>query len=477
MRIQNDICDLPNTEEGNDTIREALETAKPVTPEPVPATTEERKDGPPPGIPDDLIERLPSPLSSGARHIDGVNERDVFLTAALPVIAGALPNVRVRHRDGLEGIGIYTATFAPAGSGKGALKYAYRLGKEIDNQLYSQSVADAHRYKEEGEEGEPPLSPSFYLASNTSARAVVDRLAANGERGVICDSELLTAILTGQQDWGQYRDVLLKAAHGEPIMIDRAKGERVRISSPSLSVAVTGTLSALPRFFPSMEDGLFSRFSFLTFEDSTQWRSQRPTEEGARCSEVLDILAVELHTLYRCLAERDAPLIVELTSGAWDRHDAHFSNLLPIGPDPFAASVRRAGLTAVRVSAILAVLRAFEEGRVDVGKVDRLTVEERDSDAANELVTVWLNHARYLSRSLPGTQPPAQRGMTEEKSRFRDELAKLGEFGPREAFETATRLGIEASERSIEKWIGGGIPGIIRTRRGVYRVTGSPGQD
>lgn len=481
----NDILDLPDTPEMHDAIFEALQNAKPVTSDrSVTDTTEEDPiGGLPPLLPVDLIDRLPSPLSAGARHMKTDEERSVFVTAALPVIAGAMLNVRVRHSDGLVDIGLYTATFAPAGSGKGALRYAHRLGKEIDRHLYDASVLAQQRHKDEGEDGEPPPFRSLFLSANTSGRAVVDNLSANGERGVICESELLTAIQTSKQDWGQYRDVLLKAAHGEPITLDRAKGERVRISSPSLSFTVTGTLSALPRFFQSQEDGLFSRFSFLTFEGSAEWRTQRPRdEEGDVLSDVLDNLALDLQRLYIILAKRSTPLIVDLAPESWDRHFQHFKELHDtrwVGNAPFSASVKRAGLTTVRVSAILAVLRGFEEERIDLTTVERITVEERDFEAAIELVTLWLHHALYLSRMLPDTaaapRTSSGRRLSEEQRRFLNELTKLDEFGLTEAIELAENIGIGVSKRTIETWLGGALPGVKRVKRGRYQAT-SPSQ-
>ncbi len=475
-RPNNDVLDLPDNPAMNDALREAIESpveSNGSSGPPIDRADEfivgAASDKPPPGIPDELIDRLPLLLKYAVQFMDGESEKSVFLTTAFPVLTGAMKNALLRHGDGNLGLGLYSATFAPAASGKGALRWSRRLGALIDERLYRESDEQIRAFMESGEKGEPPARRSFYVASNSSGRAMVDRLMANGGHCVVCDSELLTAIQCGRNDWGYYRDLLLKAAHGEEIQIDRSGGMRIRIPDPVVSFAVTGTFSTFVEFFPSQEDGLFSRFLFFSFDGGSQWKSQRPSESTDRRDGIIELLSKQVDEMHATLSTRETPLLVGLSEAAWNRHDGTFSRLLPPGNDPFGGAVKRSGVAAGRIAAALAVLRAFDDG-IDLATVERLTVDDADAETALQLVLIYFQHARYLASTFGGWLPPAAVGLTVEQQRLYAALSQFDTFTPRDAFDEAGRMDLTVSERTVERWITGGIPGIIKLRHGVYRV-------
>lgn len=482
-RPHNDVLDLPDDSATNNALREAIEAPIPVESDgngsPPTYTADDvlvsaASDEPPPGIPDDLIDRLPVPLKRGVHAMDGESEKSVFLTSALPVLSGAMVNVRLRHGDGNIGLGLYTATFAPAASGKGVLRWARRLGAKIDDRLYRESEERLREFTESGEKGEPPAPRSFFVASNSSGRAMVDRLEANGGRGVICDSELLTAIQCGRNEWGFYRDVLLKAAHGEEYGIERSGGKRIRILDPVVSIAVTGTLSAFVEFFPTQEDGLFSRFLFFSFDGGSQWKSQRPSDSTDSRDRVIEVISDLVDGMHAMLSTRETPLLVELSETAWTRHEDTFSRLLPPGGDPFGGAVKRGGVAAGRIAAALAVFRAFDGGE-DLATIERLTVDDTDAETAFRLVVLYLRHARHLASTFGSWLPPAVAKLSTEQQRLYVALSRFEFFTPSQAHDAAARLKLSVSDRTVERWITGKIPGIIKIRHGLYRVARQDG--
>lgn len=425
-------------------------------------------------VPYGTINRLPSLLRDGAGFLQSEDEKSVFLTTAFPVIAGCLPNVRVPSYDGNVSPNLYAAVFAEAGAGKGAMRFARLLGTDLDRQLRKSSLARLTEWKKQRKNGETdesaPVTESLFISLNSSSRGMIDALSANDGKGVLCDTELLTAVIAQKNEWGNSRDLLLKAYQNEPIDLDRKAGERIWIPEPQLSVAVTGTPSAFAKFFPTVEDGLFSRFNFYTFSPPVQWRSQKPPPNAKEREDHFERSAKELTDVHRTLRSRTTPLVVTLSEDDWIEHDSFFSHLLGTEHHPLNSSVKRAGLTALRVTAILTMLR-LAEGEHDLTALPEVVATPEDVQTGRELASVWLHHAFRLAGSLADLDTDRRvQNMTENQARFRSALGEVGMFSRSEAHDIASEIGLSVSPRTIDDWIGGKIPGIIRQDHGVYRV-------
>ncbi len=470
--LKNDILDLSpdQWEEAAQLLRQAA-TAELPNQETIEAESESWS------ISEETIQRLPLLLRKAAGFLPTDDEKSVFLTTAFPVIAGCLPNTVLDHYDGEVKPNLYAAVFAEAGAGKGALRYARKLGEDLERHLRESSTERLRAWEESEknqENSEPkPVSESLFISLNSSSRGMIDALSANRGNGVVCDSELLTAIIGQRNEWGNNRDILLKAAQNETIDLDRKGGERIWIPDPQLSVAVTGTPSAFSRFFPTVEDGLFSRFNFYSFSPPVQWRSQRPTRNSSNRNHHFEEASKALTAIYSALRSRETPFVVELGEESWDDHDSLFCHLLGNEAHPLNASVKRAGLAAVRVTTILTVLRLAESG-TDLATVSNTVATSEDVRTGRELACVWLYHAFKLGGASEDLQARQEvEDLTSEQKRFRAALIERGTFRRADAQRIAVELGLVASERTIDEWIGYKLPGIYRQGHGVYRAANS----
>lgn len=375
------------------------------------------------------------------------HERDVFLTAALPVVAGALPNVETVGREGHEGVNLYTVIVAEAGSGKGAMRYGRDLGREIDRRLYDESVAERARWHQRCKDGEaePEPSPvSFFVSGNSSARAIVDALAAN-PCGVMVESEIRTVSATLKQDWGSFADILLKSFHREAVSITRKKNERVRVEHPALSVCLSGTPEAVRELIPGVEDGLFSRIAFYRFGSVERWRSQQPRAEASELHTALMLAARSLDSLHATLSQRMVPLVVELTPHQWERHTGAFTRLFSLTDPVLSASVKRSGVIAVRIAAVLAVLRVWEAEGSRIREREEVTVSDTEAAAGVMLAASYLRHAVAIAASLPKRGGTRMHG---RKQAFFDALP-MGVFRTAAALEIAAQLGIQERRAKV----------------------------
>ncbi len=176
-------------------------------------------------------------------------------------------------------------------------------------------------------------------------------------------------------------------------------GKPIRILQPRLSICLTGTPNQLVRLIPTAEDGLFSRFTFLTQPTQLEWLSAAPTEGERDYEQEYRRLGEEVLEMHLQLLQ--SPTRVHFSKQQWKRHTALFEarlNEVKIENNPAAAAVVfRHGLIAMRMAAIFTVLRKWE---------DRLMMDSRyctdtDFEAALQIALTGMEHALLVSSSLP----------------------------------------------------------------------------
>lgn len=420
-------------------------------------------------ISEDVVQILPALLRDGAMMFTSIHERDVFLTASIGVLSGVLPNVVGQHGDGLTPLNLNICIQAPAGSGKGAMRYARRLGQVIDDRLHQESSATI----EGAESGEavknsttvPPIR-TLFLGGNSSERALLESLHANDGRGVLFETEIVTLSKIFGAVGGDASDLILKAFHQEPVTISR-KGFRIHIPRPAFSVVVSGTPDSLRTIINRIEVGLFSRFAFYGFNAPPEWKSHRPGKHGADRDIYFEKAGERIDAMYQMLESRTVPLIVSLKSKHWNCIDQVFEaelyRLSGSGMNPaLEASVKRSAVIAFRITCILAVLRAFEKRR-RLQIVENLTATDADARIGTELAWLYLQHAYRIAVKLQNQMPRDQRRV--------DFLAALpqGEFATGQAVQLGETIAIPV--RTIMRYLDGFVAdGLIRRKKhGLYQ--------
>lgn len=376
-------------------------------------------------IPYEVTESLPRLIRDGSSLLDTDHERGVFITTALGVLSGCLPNVLGRHADGDMPLNLFMAVEAPAGSGKGALRYARKLGHGVDVRLRTKSLTEqgdwfqtqAERSSYSSDGSRPPTR-SLFLSGNSSERGLLEALYNNKGTGVVLESEAITLAKLFGGVGGNSIDLLLKGFHNEPVSVTR-KGDHLHIPTPAFSVVVTGTPETLKSIIIGVESGLLSRFAIYSFTAAPEWKSHRPNEQTSDRDRFFDDAGDRIERLYEMLEQRAArcisPLLVRLKDRHWDRIDKSFEaelmSLWSSGMNPaLEASVKRAAIIAFRITCILTVLRAFERKR-KLSEIEELIATDADANTGLTLALLYLKHTlRVASRtSQTSYQPKDQR--------------------------------------------------------------------
>lgn len=219
-------------------------------------------------IPDAVFTSLPDILRDACQTLTDQTEREVFLIGALGVVSGMLPNVRGFYNGGLVGPELFVYILAPYGAGKGALKYAYQLGRPLHGHKreISQNEIAAHRQAlSELKKGEPepehPGNKMLFLPANNSKSGLLQLLSENRSRGILFETEGDTLADALKQEQGNFSDLLRKAFHHEPVTYYRKTGREIGdIEKPALAVVLSSTPDQYTKLIPTAANGLFSRF-------------------------------------------------------------------------------------------------------------------------------------------------------------------------------------------------------------------------
>ncbi len=425
-----------------------------------------------PFIPDDIFNNLPELLKSGCSAFQDKRERDVFLTGALGILSGCLPNVKGVYAQQTVFPNLFCFIIAPAASGKGALKFSKMLADKEHSTLLQISREDVKCYdtemneyrnrqrsKKKGEESEdPPTQPPFkvlFIPANSSYAKILWHIEQNEGDGIICETEADTMGNVLKQDWGSYSDMLRKAFHHERLSSSKkANNEYIEVDSPRLSVALSGTPSQVTGLIASSEDGLFSRFLFYAFKVEQQWRDVSPYASKINLTEHFNELSESVVNLIMFL--KQSPTEIELSKEQWDILNASCGQWLKevviFNGEDSASIVKRLGIILYRIAMIFTALRKFENGETSAN----VTCMDSDFEAALQLAQLFLDHSLFMFHNLPKQdQFNVFRGGS-NKQKFFEELPKV--FKRAEAIEIGKRH--KLSVRTVDN--------LLKTLLGKY---------
>lgn len=436
-----------------------------------------------PSIPIEAINLMPDLFREGARAFeDNPRKRDVFLTSALCIISGCLPEVQGIYDQERVFPHLFSFIIAPAASGKGVLKNAKRLGDKIHNRFREESKAERKDYENEliqykaqlskrkkedpiPEKPEEPKRKMLFFPADTSQAMMLQMLNDNNSRGIICETEADTMSGTNKQDWGNYSPIMRGAFQHEKISAARkTNNEIIEVECPQLAITLSGTPAQVPKLIASAEDGLFSRFIFYAFKADIVWRDPSPRPGGIVYNDHFEALSKYVLEMYDFFEK--SPTNIYLTSEQWDKlnnafHDKLMSVVIFTSVDA-ASIVYRLGLILFRICMIFTSLRKFENG--DCSK--DVTCTDEDFQAALMLSDVYLQHSLLMFNNLEQQKEPILYKMPNNKKQLLDQLPQ--EFQRKEAVAIGVKLGL--SERSVDDFLNNSVPMLLeKPKTGYYR--------
>ena len=413
-----------------------------------------------PIIPQSVYDNLPPILFESCQVFKDLRERDVFLTGALAILSGCLPNVSGLYSGSVVFPSLFSFILAPAASGKGALKFAKALADKYHDEVLASSKEEKKRYEEnleaykmlkskgKLEDGQAmPMAPKFkvvFIPANTSNAKIIQHLDCNDGKGIICETEADTLGQTFKNEWGSYSDMMRKSFHHEKISVSRkTEGEFVEVNSPQLSVALSGTPKQVFNIIASAEDGLFSRFIFYVFKTDAVWLDPSPKGNPINLTDYFKKQSNEVFKMVEYF-EKDE-MILQLTDEQWDKFNPTFNSYLQqintfVSEDALSI-VKRLGLILYRFCMLFTAIRKFKSN--DYHK--EIFCSDIDFETALALIQVYLQHSIIMFENLPKQESGGVFKAGKNKKLFFDALPKR--FIRKEAIELAKSFNI--GERSV----------------------------
>lgn len=436
-----------------------------------------------PSVAEELYHQMPEILKQGALAFTDVRERDVFLTGALGILSGCLPNVKGIYAQQEVFPNLFTFTIAPAASGKGALKFAKQLADEYHTQILTASKEADTQYQQEeaaykqklksckrGEtlNEDPPVKPSFkvvYIPANTSYAKILWHLEQNEGTGIICETEADTLGNVFKQEWGSYSDMLRKSFHHERISSSRkTNNEFTEVNNPCLSIALSGTPSQVTGLIASAEDGLFSRFLFYAFKVEQQWRDVSPYASKINLTDHFKMLSLQVYQMVKFL--KCSETYITLSKEQWQKLNDFCSHWLQdittFTSEDAASIVKRLGLILYRMAMLFTAMRKFENAEAS----EQMQCADIDFNTALQLTEIFLHHSILMFNNLPRQNEFLQFQSGDSKRKFF--IALPDEFTRKQA----TELGLQfkLSARTVDEILKNSIGKTLsRLKAGSYQ--------
>lgn len=416
-----------------------------------------------PTIPSEVYDSLPPILYECCKVFKQSREKDTFLTGAIAILSGCLPNVEGLYSGDKVYPNLFIFILAPAASGKGVLKYAKNVADKYHKSVIENSKEQKKQYdealaaykliknKKPSSNIDLPKEPRYkvvFIPANTSNAKFIQHLEFNDGKGIICETEADTLGQTFKNEWGSYSDMLRKAFHHEKISISRkTNSEFVEVDEAKLSIALSGTPNQILNIISSAEDGLFSRYIYYAFKTKTVWLDPSPKGNPIDLTEHFKSKSLEVYKMVEFFENDQMKL--KLSEEQWDKFNYYFEGLLDkvslFTSEDAVSVVKRFGLILYRICMIFSAIRKFKNNsnEVDVFCLDI------DFESALKLITVYVEHSIFIFNNLPKNTNNTHFKSGNNKQMFFDELPN--NFTRKEAISLG--LNHNLKERSVDTFL------------------------
>ena len=394
------------------------------------------------------MQKLPESVQQMISLASTPEEQDIILMATLTAASACMPNLYFHY--GPTGKKYYANLqcfiLAAAASGKGIANQALEMVRVIDEQ-YPMLIA-----------GDSTL-PAFYKA-----------LQEQNGCGYLHESEGSVITDIWKTSTSNYNTALRKAAEHEPISRNRVK-KASEISSPRLSMLLTGTFGQYRALVPSVENGYFSRLLTMVIKGSHAFDKRYVSSKGAQ-SVIPQQVGHHLLRVYESLmnaGEREWSLTDTQKIRLGEHLETEYGTLISLLGDNFHSAVIRMAVQIERMAMILSVLRAAYPQVLPEGKEVGFLCTDEDYETAELIGNHLLLHMAAAFRMINGDAQecvPEIKPLDQRKVLF--EQLK-GEYALGELINEAKSQGVSRSSaiRWNNQWIEQGL--ITKENHGNYK--------
>ena len=436
-----------------------------------------------PLILDELEGNLPEFLVECCSNFESKRERDIFLYSALIVLSGCLPNVYGYYDKKKVYSNLYLFIVAPPAANKSVVDWAKQLGMSLHNsfnQTFQESLRDYNTALEEYNSSrkngdsevikpEKPPKKILFIPSDASSAKFLQLFSENNERGLLFETEADALSDTLKKEWGNYSTFLRKAYHHEQHAYARkTNNEFVELNEPKLSVVLTGTPDQINKLISDVDNGLFSRFMFYTFEENFIWKNVfSEKDEGLRDSKFSNYSKI-IQNLFLRLESYETKIKFSLTEEQQNElnriQEIRLKDFVSKWGNNVSGTIKRLGIISFRLAMILSIIRRINDEKFE----ENILCSDEDFWASMIISENVMEHAAIVHNMLP-KRDQKFKGISENKLNYFKALPP--EFSRKEADRIAEKLNIKL--KTAEKYLSDFINdrSLIRLEHGRYKKT------
>lgn len=242
-------------------------------------------------------------------------------------------------------------------------------------------------------EPEEPKAKMFFIPGDTSSSMIIKHLEDNEGMGCICETEADALTNALKQEWGGFSNIIRKGFQAEVISQSRKTNlEYSEIKQPKFSLALTGTPNQLDLLMTSVQDGLFSRCLFYSFNVKPKWKRTYTSGLIKSNEEIFEDYSADLCDKFKSNTNQK----FSMTKEQGVKLDNTFEELLrhntALYDENITGIVYRLGLMCFKIAMTLSAIRCNKT---------EITCSDDDFDTAMCLVKdVYLIHGTNMLNRL-----------------------------------------------------------------------------
>ena len=442
---------------------------------------------------EDIMDHLPRFLDTIINCLGSPREKDIFILSTIVLISGCLHNVRGLFDGKYYYPNVFAYIIALSASGKGIMDVAISLLDNYHKFIRDESKKEHANYKNQLEKfkvicknikeseslPDPPLKPksrSVFIPGDTSAAAIFQQLDANTGWGIIAETESDTLGKSLKFDWGNFSSLLRCSSQNERASQSRIVDDRrIEIDNPKFSVLLSGTPGQVKSIINSTENGLFSRFTYYTFEEVAPYRDVSPLGGKGQLPLLVKSASLKVCELLQKINENEFEVC--LSSKQWEHHHQFFSKkqyefLLEYGEES-SMIVFRMGLIAFKICMVLTAIRKYEE-----------VIEEEEIQCADEhfymalrISEVLLSHSMIVFQSLSNSNKRVSVKLDPQVKKLYDAIPNEQTFERGMAIHWGKKAGLSIASATVDNYIKKLIEVGLITKAGYNKYLKLTGKD
>ena len=450
----------------------------------------------PPG--ESFFEALPESIAGVLAYYPDRALRTQQFLALLSLLGSVAIHCRVTHDNHCYGTTLMVLIYGSPASGKGRITELLPLVQGIDRKVQDESrrairraerQLEVQRLKRQRmaksrdvtdseiersvmaeEEIKVPLPRCHTMADNITVPALLEYMKGSEPHPLLLvASELLTIVQQAKTDYGNLRDLLLRAFHEERMSYAIKRGrdgrESIFLEHIRLGVLLSGTYSSLRQFMPTVDDGLASRFLFYETPSVTDWRTPMSAARSRDFTAALKHTTAIFESLHGILSRYDnshsnTPLpTLTLTDTQEAYLDSAFSRMNDwylgyTGTEEILSAVRRRIIDAKRIILLLSLLRGYDRHQSwdEVLATPQIEADDDDIDTTLTLIGYLMRHSVNAFAFIQPETPEADTGERLTAARHLDLMSPS--FTTAEAIEAGKHHGISerTTKRRVKAW-------------------------